>query len=75
MKLRWNTLLQGLLIFAQVGNQISETIPEDAKVPVLGCVAIAQGAIAIIAHFVNPDGTIAKLAYTPPQNKKKFKIF
>lgn len=62
----WNKVLQAIGLAAQVTNALIDVVPMKWKPIVAGAVGIMQGAIALQAQQVNPDGTPAEVAY----NKK-----
>jgi hypothetical protein len=62
---RWTNLaFQAFAFTAQVVTPLLVKNP-SAHAIVSGVVAFAQGAIAIIAHSYNPDGTAATNEYSP----------
>jgi predicted component of type VI protein secretion system len=63
-----NGILQVLGFIILTGNQLTQYVPEKYKGIVTGIVSLAMGAVAIFAHFRNPDGTNAKAAYTVDGN-------
>jgi len=67
MPLSWNMIFQAVATGIQGTNAISPMFPHDTQVAIALGVAVVQAAIAFIAHFTNPDGTSASVAYTPPK--------
>lgn len=63
MKLGWNVLFQALALVVQYGNQASGFVPPKAQMWIALAVGLAQGAVGWRAHFFNPDGTPAAVAY------------
>lgn len=66
MKITWNLIFQGLASIVQIGNQVSGIIPPKYQPAVALVVALAQGAVAWRAHYLNPDGTPASVGYQKP---------
>ncbi len=65
---RWiNIFTQCLLLVCQVVNQFFEILPAKYKTAALVTMAMVQGAVAIIAHSYNPNGTNAALPWTDPK--------
>ena len=69
MKLRWNMIAQLVGIILQLYNQYQSVIPEDFKPVVAAVIGILQGIAALVAHYSNPNGTPAVVAYVPPAKK------
>ena len=65
MKLSVNVILQILATLMQIVNQMGGLVSPRYQTLVLGILSVAQAAIGVVAHFVNPDGTSAKVAYEP----------
>lgn len=66
MKFSWNAILQAIMVTAQGINAFVPMLPPDAGSSVTLGLAAVQGVIAFVAHFRNPDGTTARMAYHPP---------
>ena len=66
MKLSVNAIVQALMLIMQGLNQASGLLPEKGKFYAMVAMSAIQGIVAVMAHFVNPDGTTAKVAYIPP---------
>lgn len=67
MKLSVNMLIQMLALVAQAAAQASDVLPGKGKLWAGVVVAAAQGAVAVLAHFRNPDGSPANQPYQPPR--------
>ncbi len=67
MKLSWNVVFQVLAMVAQALNAFSGMVSPKWQPIVLLVVTFLQGMVAWWAHQSNPDGTSAKVAYTPPE--------
>lgn len=67
MKFSINMILQILMTAGQAGNAILDFVPAKTKPAVAAGLGIIQGVVGLIAHFSNPDGTNAKVAYIPPK--------
>lgn len=65
MTAKQTIIIQVLLGLVQLGNVLTNVVPDKWKPVVLGIVALAQIVQAKIAHNFNPDGTPAKVAYAP----------
>lgn len=65
MKFSWNMILQVIATAIQGVNAISGMLPHDQAAGVAVIVGVVQAVAAAIAHFSNPDGTSAKVAYIP----------
>ena len=63
MKLSVNSIIQTLMLAMQGLNQASDVLPPKAKFWAMLAISAMQGVVGIMAHFVNPDGTSAKVAY------------
>lgn len=68
MKLSVNSIVQTLMLALQGLNQISDILPLKGKFWVMIGISAIQGIIGVMAHFVNPDGTSAKVAYVKGAN-------
>jgi citrate lyase synthetase len=67
---RWvNVLSQIALGAAQVFNIFVPILKPNTRIVAAGGMAAAQLVISAIAHEYNPDGTTAKVAYTPKNGK------
>lgn len=66
MKLSVNSIIQLLAVIGQAAAQASDVLPGKGKVWASVTLAAVQGAIAILAHFRNPDGSPATEPYRPP---------
>lgn len=67
MKLSVNSVLQLLMLVLQGLNQISDLVPPKGKFWIMVGISAIQGLVAILAHFANPDGTPAEVAYIKPK--------
>lgn len=65
MKLKLNYILQGLAVSLQLVNQYGALVPAKWQGYVMAGVTVSQGVAGILAHFANPDGTPAAVAYVP----------
>ena len=63
MKLSVNSIIQTLMLAMQGLNQASDVLPPKAKFWAMLAMSAMQGVVGVMAHFVNPDGTSAKVAY------------
>ncbi|MBN1567948.1 MAG: hypothetical protein JXA73_08870 [Acidobacteria bacterium] len=66
MRLSVNMVIQILMTLLQAYNAVSDMLPDDWKGGAAAIMAIIQAVVAAIAHFKNPDGSSAKVAYIPP---------
>lgn len=65
MKLSVNAIIQILAIIGQGAAVVSEVLPPQAQKWTVGTLAVVQALTGILAHFRNPDGTPAAVAYLP----------
>lgn len=65
MKLSTNVIFQFVALAAQLANQALPLVPPNAQKYVLAALTAAQALASIRAHFSNPDGTPAQVAYVP----------
>ena len=65
MKFSVNGVIQLIGTLAQTVNALGAFVPDKQKVYVAAALAALQGLSAVLAHFSNPDGTPASVAYTP----------
>ena len=65
MNIKWNYVAQGLATALQILNVAAGVVPPKYQPFVAFGVAIVQGGIALAAHYNNPDGTSAKVAWIP----------
>ncbi len=63
MKLSWNLVFQGLALIVQYGTMASGLVAPSAQKWIMLPVGLAQGLVAWRAHYFNPDGTPAAVAY------------
>ena len=56
-------MIQFLATAVQGANFLLPVVPEKYKVWVAFTAGLAQAASGLIAHYFNPDGTPAKVAY------------
>ena len=63
MKISTNMILQVIATGMQLVNQLGGIVPSKYQTLVLAVLSAAQGVIGAIAHFSNPDGTTANVAY------------
>jgi hypothetical protein len=63
MKFSVNALVQLLMLAAQGINQAADLLPPRARFWATVAMAAVQGLVGVLAHFVNPDGTPAEVAY------------
>lgn len=68
MKLSWNLVFQTIALGVQYGNQALDIAPPKWKPGIALLIGIAQAMVAWRAHYSNPDGTPAKVAYLPNKN-------
>ena len=68
MKFSWNVIAQAIATAIQGANAIGTILPHDHQVAIALGIGAVQAIVAFIAHFKNPDGTTAKVAWQPPQN-------
>jgi hypothetical protein len=60
-----NIAVQVVAFVLQALNQLMPIVPAKYQLWVTFAIAVAQAVSALLAHFVNPDGSSAKLPYTP----------
>ena len=60
-----NTICQVLLMAVQIYNQSLPLIPPKYQPYGVCAVGIIQAVLALLAHYRNPDGTPAAVAYLP----------
>ncbi len=58
-----NVLIQMLALAAQGLNATVELLPGRGKFWAMVGLSAVQGVTAVLAHFANPDGTPAQVAY------------
>jgi hypothetical protein len=63
MKFSVNVLIQMLALAAQGLNATVELLPGRGKFWAMVGLSAVQGVAAVLAHFANPDGTPAQVAY------------
>lgn len=63
MKFSVNVLIQMLALAAQGLNATVELLPGRGKFWAMVGLSAVQGVTAVLAHFANPDGTPARVAY------------
>jgi hypothetical protein len=63
MKFSFNVLIQMLALAAQGLNATMELLPGRGKFWAMVGLSAVQGVTAVLAHFANPDGTPAQVAY------------
>lgn len=63
MKFSVNVLIQMLALAAQGLNATVELLPGRGKFWAMVGLSAVQGVTAVLAHFANPDGTPAQVAY------------
>ncbi|HWR52109.1 MAG TPA: hypothetical protein VN428_13445 [Bryobacteraceae bacterium] len=63
MKFTVNVAVQMLALAAQGINQAQDLLPPRGRFWAMVALSAIQGTTAVIAHFANPDGTPAILAY------------
>ena len=63
MKFSVNVLVQMLALAAQGLNATVELLPGRGKFWAMVGLSAVQGVTAVLAHFANPDGTPAQVAY------------
>jgi len=61
-----NTFIQVLALIVQYLNVAAGIVPQKYQPWIAGALVVMQGLVGILAHFANPDGTPAKVAYLPP---------
>lgn len=59
MNLSVNVILQLLMVIAQAINATMDLLPPRGRFYAMVALSAIQGLIAVLAHFVNPDGTPA----------------
>jgi hypothetical protein len=64
-----NFIVQILGVALQGANFFSGMVPAEYQPVLAAVVTIIQGVSALLAHFKNPDGTPAAVAYRPPALK------
>jgi hypothetical protein len=62
-----NVVAQVALLAVQAANKFGDVVPAKYQPAVFAVAGIAQGTLALIAHFRNPNGTPASAPYTPKQ--------
>ena len=73
MKSKWNMIIQGLAVAGQVATVVAPLVSGPAIPWTVGTIAAVQGATALYAHYRNPDGTPAEVAYERPVKKRRRK--
>jgi hypothetical protein len=63
MKFSVNVAIQMLALAAQGLNATMELLPGRGKFWAMVGLSAVQGVTAVLAHFANPDGTPAQVAY------------
>jgi limonene-1,2-epoxide hydrolase len=63
MKFSVNVAVQMLALAAQGLNATMELLPGRCKFWAMVGLSAVQGVTAVLAHFANPDGTPAQVAY------------
>lgn len=63
MKFSVNVAIQMLALAAQGLNATVELLPGRGKFWAMVGLSAVQGVTAVLAHFANPDGTPAQVAY------------
>jgi hypothetical protein len=63
MKFSVNLVVQVLALAAQGINQAQDLLPPRGQFWAMVALSAVQGATAVLAHFANPDGTPAVVAY------------
>lgn len=63
MKFSVNVAVQMLALAAQGLNATMELLPGRGKFWAMVGLSAVQGVTAVLAHFANPDGTPAQVAY------------
>jgi hypothetical protein len=63
MKFSMNVAIQMLALAAQGLNATVELLPGRGKFWAMVGLSAVQGVTAVLAHFANPDGTPAQVAY------------
>jgi hypothetical protein len=69
MKFSWNLVVQILGTIAQALNALGDLAPVKYKFAIASIVGIVQAISGLIAHYSNPDGTPATVAYVAPAKK------
>lgn len=67
MKFSVNVAIQMLALAAQGLNQTVDLLPPRGRFWAMVALSAVQGLTAVLAHFINPDGTPA----TEPYRKQK----
>ncbi len=65
MKFSWNLVLQVIATGVQAANALTPMLPEKQRGTLALVVGVLQSISALIAHYSNPDGTPAAVAYLP----------
>jgi hypothetical protein len=60
-----NVVVQVLAVILHALNQYGALVPANYQFYVTFALAFLQALSALLAHFVNPDGTSAKAAWVP----------
>jgi len=63
MKCSVNVAIQVLALIAQGINATQDLLPARGRCWAMVVLSAVQGVTAVLAHFVNPDGTPAKLPF------------
>lgn len=63
MKLSVNVVIQILGLAGQAVTAVSDILPPRARVWAFVALSAIQGISGVLAHFANPDGTPASVAY------------
>lgn len=63
MKFSVNVVIQMLALVAQGINATQDVLPPRGRFWAMVALSAVQGVTAVLAHFVNPDGTPAETSY------------
>ncbi len=63
MKFSVNVVIQMLALVAQGINATQDVLPPHGRFWAMVALSAVQGVTAVLAHFVNPDGTPAETSY------------
>lgn len=63
MKFSVNAVIQLVALIGQAAAQASDVLPGKGRLYASVVLAAAQGIVAVLAHFANPDGSPASKPY------------
>ena len=66
-----NYIVQVIALLLQTLNQVTEILPPKGQFYAAVGITVLQGISAVLAHFNNPDGTKASVAWEKAQKGQK----